>query len=86
MEIVKNDTNKIIGKACHIVCAKDPIKNQKIVPTKREISATKYHDRIIRHTITGNIMIIARSVPLVPDAIPASQNPINRQAIVINFS
>ena len=34
----------------------------------------------------GPEQIIARSVPLVPEAMPANQNPISRQAIAVIFS
>ena len=34
----------------------------------------------------GIAIIIAKRVPLVPDDIPANQNPVKRQIIVINLS
>ena len=57
-----------------------------INPAKAGSKRIREIDCVINQMAIGTEKIIARSVPLVPDAIPANQNPISKQAIAIIFS
>ena len=59
---------------------------QKTPKVPKVINRPKINDRVIIQINIGIEIIIARRVPLVPDIIPANQNPISRQTMVINLS
>ena len=61
-------------------------KIQTTATAPKVINRHKINDRVISQIIIGIATIIASSVPLVPDVIPANQNPISRQAMVTILS
>ena len=61
-------------------------KIQKTPKIPKVIDRLKINDRVITQSKIGTEIITTRSVPLVPDDIPANQKPISTQQMATIFS